>query len=628
MGFLGKHKKIKSSEEIETEERKKEIEIIKVKNLWEKSPRLTSEELLILGYDKDSIREANKRILQERNSINSNSKQNEKEKSSKSKYNPDRVDYMLSHEKEPYKSMAIGEHNEHYYFGSILYYENKKVPAVILDNGTVYIYWTEIDEKKGRIIQDEIKDKFGLRYRFELYDDAIDNPWSNSSIKEFRDGKSSNKDIKEIFEKIKNLNSEYIYHTDKRIHSFIACDIISNYFYPLFNCKGRTYFHADFGSGKSKQSKIYQLLSFNSLFASSITPASFERIIESTGGTIIVDNFDNVSEELKPLILQVIEVYYKKGGKTIKSDGAYHRPIAYNGYSPMVINNLVGLPEVTESRCNKIQMIKTDKKGIVDKRINENEKIWNTTKDDLHILALQLWKKVKYNYQVLEVPELTARELERVEAVLTIAKTISKEVYQELLDLIVEINEQQSIKELSDNWEFLIFEYLNEQIKNNETKEFMVKTITKDLSEKIIQSEKTEKSDKLKFSHYVGKVFKSIPLFKKKVIDGWVHYEISRDILDKMLLIKGFNKYLTIPHLTSLNNTNHTNNTNLTYNINNINNNNNNESEVVRLSEVSMVKGVGGGCVKCGSQDAFIIGNNERVYCEACYKEFKGNELP
>lgn len=493
-----------------------------------------------------------------------------------------RIDYMLSQEKKPFKCMSIGVHNDHFYYGSILYYGSKKVPVTILDDGRVYYRWVEKVDKETKI-DDEIQDEFGLKYRFELFDDVVDNLWSNKSIKQFKDGKAPKINFLEMYEKIKNKNQELVYHSDKRVHSYVACDIISNYCYPLFNAKGRTYFKADFASGKSRQSLIYQKLSFNSLFASSISPASFERVIESTGGTIIVDNFDNVNDELKAQILQVIEVYYKKGGKNIKSDGKNHRPIAYNGYSPLVINNIVGLPEVTESRCNTINMLKTLNKKIVDKKIDEKDIFWETTKDQLHILILQNWKKVEKEYENLEVPELNSRDLERTEAVLSVAKCISKEVYQDVLEFILETNEQQSIKELSDNWEFLIFDLLNGVLKDKTEVRIMVKEITESLAVKIVKSDKTAKSDKLKFSHYVGKVLKSVPIFKKKVIDGWVNYLIKRDDLDKMLKIKGFDKYLTIPHLTTLNNTNHTNHT---LNDNNKNNKNNNLSDVVRYSEV------------------------------------------
>jgi hypothetical protein len=493
---------------------------------------------------------------------------------------------LLSVEKKPYKCMAIGEHKSHYYFGTILEKGNQKIPAIVLDNGNIYLRIKEFyEDEKGKLKSreiNEIKDIFGLKYRFDLFDDVVDNLWSNKSIKEFCEGKAKKQDFKEIFEIIKNKNKKLMYHVDERIHSFIACDIISNYFYPLFNAKGRTYFQADFGSGKSRQSLIYQKLSFNSLFASNISPASFERVIESTGGTIIVDNFDNCNDDLKKAILQVLEVYYKKGGKNIKADGQGNKPIAFNGYSPLVINNIIGLPQVTESRCNKIQLLKTEKKDVVDVKINEKDIFWEKTKDDLHVLALQKWEKVKEAYENLDVKELTARELEKSEAVLTIAKVVGEDVFNEILAYTIENNEQQSMKDPHDEWAFIIFEFLNQVVLAGE-KNIKVKEITESVKNKIINNPNNEKQEKLKFSHYVGKVLGNIPTFKKKTIDGYVHYSIKREDLTKIIQIRKYDRYLkipnnhTIPHLTSLNTTNTTNHTTK-------------QAERVMLSDVSSVK--------------------------------------
>ena len=473
----------------------------------------------------------------------------------------DKIKWMLGFDKKPFKCFSVGEHNDHYYFGTILDYGRKKVPVIILDNGQTFWKWSEKDDEGNKTVDDEIRNKFGLNYRFELFDDCVDNLWSNKSMKEFIMGKSDKKSFVELFKKIRDKNKEVMYFPDERVHSFVAVDIIKSYFYQLFNACGRTYFQADFGSGKSRQSLIYQKLSFNSLFAANISPASFERVIESTGGTLIVDNFDNIADDLKKQILQCIEVYYKKGGKNIKADGKgsqKNQPIAFNGYSPLIINNIIGLPEVTESRCNKVQLLKTSDKSVVDVRINEKDPFWEDVKNDLHILALQQWKKVRETYDNLEVPELSARELERAEAVLTIAKIIGDDVYKNILEFLITTSEQQGMKEVHDNWEFILFEILHTILKDKKVENIKIAEITECAKAQIVTSDKTEKTDKLKFSHYCGKILGNIVLFKKKMISGYVHYEIKKKSLDKMLEIKGFTKYMQQPHLTTPNNTNNT----------------------------------------------------------------------
>ena len=514
----------------------------------------------------------------------------------------EKVNTMLSSEKKPYKCFSIGVHDNHFYFGSILEHGRKKVPVIILDDGRIFWKWRE---RVGQevIVDDEIFDRFRLNYRFELFEDCVDNLWSNDSIKKFINDQCEKLSYRDIFEKIQTKNKELIYHAKKEAHDYIACDIISNYHYPIFNAKGRTYFQADFASGKSRQSLIYQKLSFNSLFASNISPASFERVIESTGGTIIVDNFDNCADELKKQILQCIEVYYKKGGKNIKADGKgfeKNKPIAFNGYSPLVINNIIGLPEVTESRCNKIQMLKTNIKSLVDIKINEDDSFWKELKDELHILTLQNWKKVKNTYDKLEVPELSARDLEKAEAVLTIAKVIGDDVYKSVLNFLISNSEQQGIKDLQDNWEFMLFEFLHNVLKSGETKKIKIAEITQCIGQKVVQSDRTSKSDKLKFSHYCGKILSGVVLFKKRIIGGWVYYEISRKDLDKILKIKGYDKYL-LPHLTTPNNTNNTNNTL--------------EGDVCSVGDVKTTPGL---CPKCKSNNLFTYKNTGIRSCNDC----------
>jgi hypothetical protein len=511
------------------------------------------------------------------------------------------IKILLNKPKKKYQSLGIGVHDNVFYFGTTIEKENLKLNAIITSDKKIYVSW--INYFKGHKIEDnKIKQDFGLEYRFDLFDDCIDYMWSNKSISQWLYEDIEKISLRDIFELIKNKNKELVYHVDERTHIYVACDIISNYFYPLFNSKGRTYFSADFESGKSRQSLIYQLLSFNPLFASNISPASFERVIESTGGTIIVDNFDNMPEELKNLTLQVIEVYYKKGGKKITSSGENNKPIAYNGYSPLIINNIIGLNHVTESRCNKILMLRTDKKEITDKKITSEDIFWNETRDKLHILALQNWEKVRQYYQKLEIKEFKGRTLEKTEAVLTIAKCISEDVFNDLISFLKEINEQQDIKELNDNWEFILFE----QLKKEQDEEIIIsnKKITDAVLSKIVDIEaKPEKINdvKMKFSRYIGKVLSSTPVFKKFLSMGKVKYIIRKEDLNKIIRIKGFDKYLD-DSTKSTNPTNPTNPTNSTTNNNadltlldsTINNNNEKTSKLVYpLKNKKIVESVG-----------------------------------
>lgn len=515
-----------------------------------------------------------------------------------------KVKTILSKPKREYKSLGCGIHNDTFYFGTTLEDGNYKYDAIITSDKKIYVCWNK--EKN------QIKNNFGLNYRFPFFDDCVDHQWSYHSIRKWLYEDVPKLEIKELFQIIHNINKKLVFHVDERVHIYVACDVLSNYFYQIFDAKGRTYFSADFGSGKTRQSTVYKMLSFNPLFASNISPASFERVIESTSGTLIVDNFDNIADDIKKLILQCVEVYYKKGGKHIKADGQNHRPIAFNGYSPLVINNIIGLPEVTESRCNKILMLKSNDKNIVDVPINEKDKRFTEIRDGLHICALQNWEYVQDIYENLQVPELTARDLEKVEAVLTIAKCVSEETYNSLLKYIVETNSQQNIRELSDNWVFVIYKYLNEKVETELT--IPSKEIADGIYNELFDSSdiKNEKKNMTLLTRYIGKVLSNTNLLGKTVYrDGIVHYKIKRKDLDKLIEVKGFVRYLKPDTLNTLNTPN-TPNTLDTLNNNKKTNTLNFEENKAKTSGQS-VSSVLSGSKTCGQVLEFIKKNDTGI---------------
>jgi hypothetical protein len=446
---------------------------------------------------------------------------------------------LLNQGKPKYQSLGQGILNDKFYFGNII---DSDKNIIITSNREKYISW---DDKNN-----EIKEKFGLNYKFNFFDEAIENSWSSKGKFSIYDWLYNEKiqemKTKELFDEIRKINSYYISHYDEAIHDYIACDILSNYVYSIFNEKGRTYFQADYGSGKSKQASIYALLSFNSVYAGSITPASFERIIESTGCTIIADNLDNLDDEKKKQTLQVVEVYYKKGGKTIKADGEKNRPTTYEGYSPMVINNIIGLPEVTQSRCNTLPMLRTENKELSKRKIIETDEKWVLLKNKLHIWALQHWKEVKGTYYKLDDDDLSNRDFEKAVAVLTIAKLVSDEVYNNIKLFLINVGEQQKVKDLDNNWEFTTFSILYdlfEEDKNNQNeKRILIKDIT------VIAKERLNLRDeeKLKYSHYAGKVLTTYPqLFFKTYYNGNAGYNIKKENLWKAIKLKGYDKVLS-----------------------------------------------------------------------------------
>jgi hypothetical protein len=442
---------------------------------------------------------------------------------------------LLDKERKPYQSIGRGIHNNTFYIGTILDYNKKQLDAVVTSDRKIYVNW-------GKNEYNEIKDDFGLNYRFPLFADCMDNWWSNDSIKAWLKD-SYPVDIKDLFNKIVTLNKKYMIYEDERIHKYVALDIIRSYFFPLFPANSRTHIHADSGSGKTNQHMIYRALCFNPISSADFSSASIYRIIESTSGTILIDDFDLLPDEQKSAIIHHIRVNYKKF-KTIRADSnKSNRPYGYNSYSHLQFNNVFGLgnDNITPERLVTLRLLKHPE--AKDLTVNPDNSIWKPLRDDLYVLLLQDWVKIKECYDKLKVDGLTARELEIIKPILAIAKAIDGKLYRDILGWYNEQIEQEKLKDLSDDWEYQLLKILWNHIcylDEKETRRVFVKDIASDIAD-IISDPANESYKKTvrRLCIFVGKRLKGYILFKGGMTDGKTRYDIYKQGVYKILESKG-----------------------------------------------------------------------------------------
>ena len=432
------------------------------------------------------------------------------------------IQEILKTEKPKFKSIGIGVNNGVFYYGFPYFKNGKQRTAIVTSDKKIYL-------------EDEIRDKFNLSYRFPLYADCIDFFFSNKAINEwvFEDPKIMS--LKEIFKRIRDINKKYIFHISEEYHDFVALDIISNWIYVLFENKGRTFIHAEKRSGKTRQLYIYLFLSFNPILSPNISGASFYRIIESTGGTLLIDDFDDQEEEQQRSVTQSIRVGYKKHQKAIRSEGKENIPKGFNLFAPVVFNNIGGTDATTQDRCNTLRMIRNKNVKIVNQKLEKEKKVFDELRDQLFLWALSNWKEVEKTYEELQTEELTGRDLERIEGCLVIAKMINKKLFQSQLNFWKGENEQITMKDLSGDWKFLAFEKLNEILGPGENTEKWIST--KEVMEEVmplIYSSDHPEFEKMKrrIARYIGKVFSTCPLFKKRRIGSGTEYLIRRNDLN------------------------------------------------------------------------------------------------
>lgn len=471
-----------------------------------------------------------------------------------------------------YQSLAQGEFKEHWYFGKQVDVDGKKVDCIIFDNGEVLTNDEQLAKSKKDVDQfvNHIKEA-GLHYSKPLI--QLENKWSSGSINSFIQcssvGKCSylsmlvkealfdQKDISAtlttpttlttlttltpIYNTLTTLQLHYMDLHNPKLVTLTSCYILATYCYELFDAIGYLFFCSDSGSGKTKWSQIIQFCSFNSMNATNSSESALFRMTEQTKGLLCIDDYENIEEDKKNTIDQLLKVGYKKGGQTCRSEkiGDNYVPAFYDVYCPKLITNTVGLDSVTYSRCIPLHLLKT----TTDKgRLNPvgKEKVWQNIRDACYIWAMTNWKQVKENYKFIDVAELNNRDLELVKPLLAIAKVIDVRVYDELKALVIDLFNNRDMFDFTNDWDYVLFGALHKYFIGSCGEAW---TSTKDCLDLMLQDMHFDAEDKVKPSiKWVGKVMSRIDLFKKRRMSAGVQYALSLELLEKYMLARGWLK--------------------------------------------------------------------------------------
>lgn len=475
-----------------------------------------------------------------------------------------------------YQTLAQGEFKDHWYFGKQIDVDGKKVDAIIFDNGEVLINEQQLAKTKkeveGRI--NHIKEA-GLHYSKPLI--QLDNKWSSKGINSFIEkcssvGKcsylsmSQNEGVDEtsttlyapttpttlttpndskplIYTNITNIQLHYMDLYKPELVTLTTCYILASYCYELFDSIGYLFFCSDSGSGKTKWSQIIQYCSFNSLNATNSSESALFRMTEQTKGLLSIDDYENIEEDKKNTIDQILKVGYKKGGQTCRSEkvGDNYVPAFYDVYCPKLITNTVGLDSITYSRCIPIHLLKTTtSKGRLNP--NGNDLVWQNIRDACYLWVMENWKEVKNNYKFIDLEELNNRDLELVKPLLAIAKTISEDTYLELKNIVIDLFDNRDMFDFTNDWDYILF-YALWKYKQNDSLTAEGWMTTKECLDLMLQEMHFEAEDKIKPGvKWVGKVLSRIDMFKKRRVAAGVEYVLSRESLERYMTSRGWLK--------------------------------------------------------------------------------------
>lgn len=421
---------------------------------------------------------------------------------------------ILTSRKPEVKQIKTGLHKNKLYFAFNVFDEETMKTAILTSDKEVYI---KHDDKR-----DEIKREFGLYYDFDFQEAILDTKLKTEWVHEYLYENPQIKSVKQLYEDILTLNKKYMYYPDDNTHKIIALDIISTFFMPCFHSKGRIFLEAEAGSGKTRQCTIYKKLSFNTLMSADISKSAFFRMVESTVGTLIIDDFDSINEEQKIDILQNYKTGYKNDSKTVRVGDDKKRTIEYfRTYSHVIMNNTQGLDNISSERSIFLNLLKTNKK--LTNTNPENDPSFQFILKQLYFTALDNWFDVKNIADNIKSDVLNGRKFEISKSIISLAEYIDSQLKSEIEVWLENNLEQNKFVDFETDWDYIIYKeiYLLQ-----EGDSVSAKKIAEKILETLSISEYNKKTELLKKTQYVGRKLCKSPLVKKVLINSKTHFKL------------------------------------------------------------------------------------------------------
>lgn len=301
-----------------------------------------------------------------------------------------------------------------------------------------------------------------------------------------------NDNIKDIFDNIKEAINYYLdMPEDKK--TIIALWIMGTYIHDKFETYPYIFLNAMRGSGKTRTIKLITKLSKDGEMMMSMTEAGLFR----TKGTLGIDEFEGHASKEKQALREVLNASYKKGVKIVRMkkkktiDGENIEAEYFESYRPIVMANIWGVEEVLGDRSitiileksnndhftriienyddnpiikNILLLLNSDKCRlcrVVSPENIKNDTKWNeyvknktalTTLTTYNTLTTLTTQEIEMFDKIYE-SGINGRDLELYFPLFTIANIVSKETFEEVLEIAknnVEAKREEDVYESTD----------------------------------------------------------------------------------------------------------------------------------------------------------------------------------
>ena len=311
------------------------------------------------------------------------------------------------------------------------------------------------------------------------------------------------KKSRELYQDIISLMKFYI-DLPNESAELVALWILGTYCHKEFNSYPFLFVNAMRGSGKSRLLNFIANLARNGEMTNNITEAVLFRT--ASEHTLIIDEIESIIKSNKSALSELLNSAYKKGAsvkrmKKVKNkDGEEMVVQKFDLYTPVVMANINGMPEVTADRCVYIVLEKSANLGkttlvenfenwafkglkrqmeeiqcslcrcILENNIREKWNVYTSMKYNNYITTLTTLTTLTTQYTLTEEDKNTfdkisktgidGRNLELFFPLITLAKLLGEDLFEQILKIAKAFTWQKVKYEQEDSPDIAIYKFI------------------------------------------------------------------------------------------------------------------------------------------------------------------------
>jgi hypothetical protein len=179
--------------------------------------------------------------------------------------------------------------------------------------------------------------------------------WEWESIQSFVDGNSETPDLSVLLKQLHSHMHHRIWLPTEEDYWILALAAAASYCQSIFDAVPLILLTGPAGTGKSELSAAMSETSANAVMISQGSAATLMRLVDESGGLVVVDDLESVGnkkgQERFNEIAQVLKVSYKKGSATrVITDRKSGRTMIMNFFGIKIISNTLGVDKILGSR--------------------------------------------------------------------------------------------------------------------------------------------------------------------------------------------------------------------------------------------------------------------------------------